>query len=151
MIPNIDILAHEITETQHPTNTYKIVFGNTEKQKGIVAMRMSAEVDATDRINGYVDGLDALAQAVYLILSTERYEFIIYSWDYGVEFVDLIGKPMPYVMAELPRRIKDALIQDNRIDDVTNFEFVQHGKQLHVTFTIVSNVGNLSTELEVEV
>lgn len=153
MIPNIAILTNEITEAQYPSNTYKIVFGNKDvnKTKGVLSMRMSAEVDATDRINGYVDGLDALAQAVYLILSTERYEFIIYSWDYGVEFVDLIGKPIPYVMSELPRRIKEALVQDNRIDDVKNFEFEQHGKRLHAAFTIVSNVGNLSTELEVEV
>lgn len=153
MIPNIQILTQEITETRYPSNTYKIVFAaNSEKNKrGMLSMRMSAEVDANDRINGYVDGLDAIAQAVYLILSTERYEFIIYSWDYGVELVDLIGQPMPYVMSELPRRIKEALIQDNRIDDVKDFAFEQHGKRLHTTFTVVSNVGNISTELEVEV
>ena len=68
-----------------------------------------------------------------------------------MELVDLIGKPMPYVMSELPRRIQEALTQDDRIDDVVDFEFEQHGKKLHTTFTVVTNVGNIPTELEVEV
>ena len=135
MIPNINILTEEITEQTYPNKTYKIV---------------SSE-DADDRINGYVDDLESIKQAIYLILSTERYQHILYSWDYGVELVDLIGKPMPYVMSELPRRIKDALIQDNRISDVTDFEFERNGKKLHTTFTVITNVGNISTDLEVEV
>lgn len=132
MIPNVKILTEEITEQTYPTKTYKIV------------------VDK-DRISGYTDDLDAVAQAVYLILSTERYQHIIYSWDYGVELLDLIGKPMPYVMSEVPRRITEALTQDDRIEDVTDFEFKTRGKQLHVKFTVVSSVGNIPTELEVDV
>lgn len=103
------------------------------------------------RINGYVDDVDALIQAIYLILSTERYQYVIYSWNYGVELLDLIGKPMPYVMAELPRRIKDALTQDDRIDDVIDFEFEVKGNKLHTTFVVVSNLGNITTDLEVTI
>ena len=132
MIPNINVLMEEITEVTYPNRTYKIV------------------VDS-DRINGYTDELEAVKQSVYLILSTERYKHIIYSWDYGVELLDLIGKPMPYVMAELPRRIKEALTQDNRIDDVVDFKFERKHNKLHTTFTVVSNIGNLPTEMEVEV
>ena len=135
MIPNISILQMEITETKHPTKTYKIVFGN----------------DGKDRISGYADDLDSVIQAVYLILSTERYKFNIYSWDYGVELLDLIGKPMPYVIADLPRRIKEALTTDDRIKDVVDFKFEQNGQKLHATFTVVSKIGNISTELEVAV
>lgn len=132
MIPSIDILANEITEPVYPNKTYKIIIGK-------------------DRISGYTDELDAVTQAIYLILSTERYEFPIYSWDYGVELIDLIGKPMPYVMAEVPRRITEALTQDNRIEKVTDFEFETKGKRLHVKFTVVSNIGNIPTELEVDI
>lgn len=132
MIPNIDILTTEITEIEYANRTYKI------------------EIKA-DRINGYTDDVDALIQAIYLILSTERYKYIIYSWDYGVELVDLIGQPMPYVMAEIPRRITEALTQDNRIDDVTDFEFEHKGKRLHTTFTVVSNANTFSVDWEVEI
>lgn len=151
MIPNIPLLEQEITETSYPSKTYKIVHKGSGFTNGVVSLSLTIEEDDYDRINGYTDDLQAVAQAIYLALSTERYKFIIYSWDYGVELVDLFGKPMPYVMAELPRRIKEALTQDNRIDDVTNFEFEKKGKRLHTTFTVVSNVGKISTALEVEI
>ena len=142
MIPNIELLTKEITEISYPTNTYKIeVRFNPNQTLDEIA----------DRINGNTDDLDAVKQAIYLILGTERYKFIIYSWDYGVELVDLIGQPMPYVMSELPRRITEALTMDDRINDVVDFEFATHGKKLHTTFTVVTNVGNISTELEVDV
>ena len=166
MIPDISILTEEITEVQYPSRTYKIEFDVNTNQNvssavlsiailGMMSLGDDGNISdaplATDRINGYIDDLDAVKQAIYLILSTERYQYIIYSWDYGVELLDLIGKPMPYVQSELPRRIKEALIQDDRINDVIDFEFEKHGKKLHTTFTVISNVGNISTELEVEV
>ena len=166
MIPNIKVLTDTITEVTHPTNTYKIHFSevkqnptNSNLSSFILGedslnksqSRVSNVVTNDDRINGYVDGIDALIQAIYLILSTERYQFVIYSWDYGIELFDLIGQPMPYVMAELPRRIKDALTQDDRIEDVTDFEFEVMGKKLHTTFVVVSNLGNITTDLEVTI
>lgn len=132
MIPDINILTNEITETTYPNKTYKVTFDK-------------------NRINGYTDDLDSVAQTVNFILSTERYKYIIYSWDYGIELYDLIGKPTAYVMSELPRRVTEALTQDNRIDDVVDFEFEKKGKKLHTTFTVVTNLGNISATLEVEI
>ena len=137
MLPNVKILTQEITETDYPNRTYEIHHNSDESE--------------SDRISGYIEEIEAVKQAVYLILSTERYKHIIYSWDYGVELVDLFGKPIPYVMAELPRRIKEALIQDNRIEDVVDFTFDKKGRTLTTHFTVVSTAGNLNTELEVEV
>ena len=137
MIPSIEILSVDIAETTYPNRTYHIVDGD--------------EDSSLTRINGYVDDLEAIKQAVYLILSTERYEYLIYSWDYGIELIDLYGKPMPYVMSELQRRIEEALTMDDRIETVTDFEFEKNGKKLHTTFTVVTTLGNLTTELEVEV
>lgn len=132
MIPSIEDLKNEITDKTFASRTYKIIIDR-------------------DRISRYTDDLDAVKQAVYLILSSERYKHIIYSWDYGVELLSLYGKPMPYVMSEIPRRVKEALIQDNRIKDVTDFKFERQGSRLHTTFTVVSDAGNFSTELEVVV
>lgn len=79
-------------------------------------------IDA-ERVDGALtDEITAVKQAVYKILNTERYKHIIYSWDYGVELADLFGKPMPYVLPEIPRRIREALIVDDRITDVDRFE-----------------------------
>lgn len=142
MIPNIELLTREITEINYPTNTYKIEI-RFDPEKTL------DEID--DRINGYTDDMDAIKQAIYLILSTERFKFIIYSWDYGVELVDLFGKPMPYVMSELPRRITEALTQDNRISGCKDFDFVRNGKKLLTTFTVTTTVGDIPSELEVEI
>ena len=156
MIPNIELLTQEITEVTYPSRTYKIVFNKSASEKTgvkspIRQVTLSHELNDYDRIDGYTDNLAAVIQAIYLILSTERYQYIIYSWDYGVELVDLIGKPMPYVMAELPRRITEALTQDDRIDTVKDFEFEHIGKKLHTTFTVITNVGNVSAALEVNI
>lgn len=140
MIPTAQILTEEISEITYPSRTYKIVIKHDP---------YADPSNAVDRINGYIDDLESVKQAVYLILGTERYRFPIYSWDYGVELEDLFGKPMPYVMSELPRRIKDALIQDDRIEDVVDFEFEINRNKLHTTFKVVTNVGSLNTDLEV--
>lgn len=153
MIPTANILTQEISDITYPNKTYRIVVSRSRAENSsplTYSLPLSSDI-ATDRISGFTDDLDAVAQAIYLILSTERYKFNIYSWDYGVELVDLFGKPMPYVMSELPRRVKEALTQDNRIEDVVDFTFEQKGKQLHTTFTVVTNVGNVSTALEVTV
>lgn len=76
-----------------------------------------------NKISGYADQQEAYKQAVYKLLSTERYEHIIYSWNYGVELKDLFGQPIPYVVPELERRITEAVMQDDRTKSVDNFEF----------------------------
>ena len=142
MIPNTSELSMSIEEENHPTLTFRAV---VDENLAIGNIRFR------NRINGLLDALDAVEQSVYLILGTERYKFPIYSWDYGVELADLFGKPMPFVMAELPERIKEALTVDERISNVTDFEFTQNGKKLEVSFTVVTDAGNLETALEVEV
>lgn len=142
MIPITPMITDDIEEITHPNRTYRISF------KEISDTQHS---QYGTRIDGTVDDLEAVRQAVYVILGTERYKFPIYSWDYGVELVDLIGKPMPYIMAELPERIKEALLVDNRISDVTDFEFSPNGKKLGVSFTVISNAGSILNEMEVEV
>ena len=142
MIPNTSELSMSIEEENHPTLTFRAV---VDENLAIGNIRFR------NRINGLLDDLDAVEQSVYLILGTERYKFPIYSWDYGVELADLFGKPMPFVMAELPERIKEALTVDERISNVTDFEFTQNGKKLEVSFTVVTDAGNLDTSLEVEV
>ena len=46
-----------------------------------------------NQLSGMTDGLDAVTQAVFLALHTDRYRHVIYSWQYGVELDDLFGQP----------------------------------------------------------
>ena len=81
-----------------------------------------------ERIERTVDGIEAVKQMIYKTLMTDRYRFEIYDWNYGVELDDLLGKPKEFVKAELPRRIEDALIVDDRVEEVTEFEFKVGGQ-----------------------
>lgn len=105
-----------------------------------------------DLFMGTCNHLEAIKQAVYKIINTERYEYGIYSWDYGIELKDLFGKDFGYVMAEIKYRIMEALTQDDRIDSVENFIFKKLDKHsLHVKFTVVSIEGEFDEEMEVSI
>lgn len=133
MIPSIPILQEPFSELEYGNETYRIQVSN----------------DSNDCIRGKINDVDAVKQAIYLILNTERYAYNIYSWNYGVELVDLIGQPLPYVTVILPRRIEEALTQDDRIKDVRDFTFKRYKNKLHVTFTVITTVGDIPSELEV--
>lgn len=133
MIPTISELTAELYETEYYGYTHKVNIPQ-------------------DVVQGYTDDIDALQQAIYFILGTERYHFPIYSWDYGIELVDLFGKQMTYVKPEVKRRIYEALIQDDRITDVTDFEFEETRNNLHVTFVCHTTLNtNITAGIEVSV
>ena len=101
------------------------------------------------RIRGKVDGLEAVKQAVYLVLSTERFAHLIYSWNYGAELDGFIGQPKEYVLSEIKRRISDALLQDDRITAVDNFKFETKKNSVHVIFTVHSVFGETEVTTDV--
>lgn len=103
-------------------------------------------------INGMVDDVEAMKQVNYKILNTERYQYAIYSWDYGIELNDLYGQPIEYVVPELERRIVEALTQDERNESVDNFEFDTSNKKCVVcTFDVHTIFGNYTEQKEVEI
>lgn len=133
MIPNNDDLQADFEIDEQPTYTHKLNISN-------------------DRVIGYTDHLEAMKQAIYLILNIERYEYPIYSWNYGVELVELIGQPIPFVLPEIERRIREALLQDDRIESVYNFEFERIGKdKIHTVFEVDTIFGTVNVEKVVNI
>lgn len=129
-----NISIEGVNGVRQPSNTYK--------------MKIEEE-----RVDGkIVDEVEAVKQAVYKILNTERYKHIIYSTDYGVELADLFGKPIPYVLPEIPRRITEALLVDDRIKKVDNFE-LDYNKKGDVTclFVVHSIFGAFDAEKKVTI
>ena len=102
-------------------------------------------------ITGTIDQIQAVEQAVFLILTTERYQWLIFSWNYGVELQNLIGKDPEYCIPEIERRIREALLQDDRITAVENFEFELNKRKVLTTFTVISIFGNINVEKAVEI
>jgi hypothetical protein len=134
MIPVVnDDLQADFTYEELPTRTFRLIIED-------------------DVITGMVDKLEAMKQAVYLILSIERYQNIIYSWNYGIETLDLYGKDKNFVIPELKRRIQEALLQDTRITNVYNFTFAAvNKKQITASFTVLTIYGEVEAEKVVNV
>ncbi|WP_315117791.1 DUF2634 domain-containing protein [uncultured Clostridium sp.] len=115
----------EIAEEIEATRTYKIDF-----EKG--------------KVVGYCDEVEALRQAIQLILKTERYEHLIYSWNYGSELKYLIGKDRDITESEIKRRVTEALMQDDRVNNVDNFIFKYDKDGVIVNFTVFSIYGEFT-------
>lgn len=129
MIPSTTaFLEQDFEITEQPTHTYKM---NLE----------------SNLIRGYTDGQEAMKQAIYKILNTERCQYVMYSWNYGIELLDLYGEPVSYVCPELERRITEALTWDDRIQSVDNFEFnISKKGEILVTFTAHTVFGDVVAE-----
>ena len=105
-----------------------------------------------NRITGLCDSLEAVQQSVFKILNTERYDYLIYSWNYGIELKDLYGKSPMYVCPEIERRVKEALFQDDRITNIDEFEFdISRKGVVYVTFTVHTIFGDLNEEMVVNI
>lgn len=133
MIPAVnDDLINDFVISQEPSRTYKL---DLEKRV----------------ISGHIDNKEAVKQAVFAILNTERYEHLIYSWNFGVELQDLFGKPISFVLPEIKRRISEALTQDDRIHAVDAFSFEVLKGKVQVIFRVHSVYGDFDSETVVNI
>jgi hypothetical protein len=128
MIPSVNgFLSQDFIVEEQTSQTYRMDFDKLN-------------------IRGYTDGQEAMIQAIYKILNTERYKYDIYSWNYGVEFADLFGEPISFVLPEIKRRIEEALTADIRIIGVDNFEFEVGKGKVHTTFAAHTIFGDFIFE-----
>ena len=103
-------------------------------------------------IEGLCDGRKAVEQAIYLALKTERYEYVIYSTNYGSELEELYGKQMSYVTSRLKSVIEEALLADDRIKSVCDFQISRTDKNsLKLSFTAETIFGDIAAETEVKI
>lgn len=98
---------------------------------------------------GMIDELEAVKQAVEIILDVNRYESPILPWSFGNEMRNLIGEPMDFAAIESERYIKEALKQDDRITDVIDFEYTEDGNKLLTSYRVVTIYGDFTRETEV--
>lgn len=117
-----------IEEATLPTQTYKLDF-----KRG--------------RCVGMTDRLESMEQAIFKILNTNRFEHLIYSDDYGFE--NLIAVDEAFLRAELPRRIEEALLQDERITSIENMNIQTKSDTATITFTAKTIYGDVDVLKEV--
>ena len=133
MIPSLteDFLT-EIEEKAYPSYTYRM-----EKSKNV--------------FRGFIDGSQAVEQAIYKRLLTQQRQYIIYSADYGLDMKDMYGMPFDWVQAVLPDKIKESLSYDDRITGIDNFDLrIVDNHKLAISFDVSTVFGDLKiTGLEV--
>lgn len=137
--PFIDYLADEIVETDEDDELpiYKEIAWNFEKNIPIL-------INNTFKI---VEKNDAIAVWIYHAIKTQRYVYSIYSWDFGSEIETLISKKYTreYTKAEAERYIKEALLINPYILDITQLEVDFKGSTLDIKL----NVETVYSEMEV--
>ena len=92
------------------------------------------------RISGTTDDLEAVRQAVEVILHIERFRWQIYSPYTGVQFDGLIGEDPGYVAAEL---------KDDRVRSISDFAYTVSGDMLTAEMTVNTVYGSLRADTEV--
>ena len=115
----------------------------------IVEQSSNTFIAGENQIAGMADGLEAMRQTVQNILQTERYDYQIYSTNYGVEFNDLVGADPDYIKAALPARIEEALSVDDRILSVDDFTFDFSGDKAGVTCNVQTVYGTVNTGVQI--
>jgi hypothetical protein len=122
---------YENENREYPTETYLV-----DKSTGTIK-----------KVGG---GLEAMKQAIEIILDTERYQNQIYTSNFGRELKKLIGKPPEYVTSMLKRRIQEAFSSDKRILSVNDFLFdASDLGTLRCTFKVKTVFGTIPGEVEI--
>lgn len=99
---------------------------------------------------GMTDGIEAIRQAIYKMLFTDRYSEIIYDKNYGNDLYTLRGQEIDYAELLTPTYIKDSLMQDDRIKSVEDIEVTRiDSDTLQVTLTVKTIYGDLVETKEV--
>ncbi len=98
-----------------------------------------------------ITGLDALIQWARLALSTDRYVYPQYPWDYGCEVKSLIGTSFDpeYIESEVKRMVTETLTVNEHIEGITDFSCQMEGDRLTASFQIDTVYGNGEVEVNV--
>lgn len=100
----------------------------------------------TGKLTGViVEGLEAIKVWIWLALHVERYRFPIYSWQYGAELDQYIGKgySQEYLEADVRETVEDCLSQNEHITGISDFFVELNGDKLSISFHVETDIGGM--------
>lgn len=107
---------------------------------------------ANGHIAGWVDGREAMVQAIDKIAKTDRFTYPIYDDQYGNDLQELFGKDFDYAKVEIGRMLREAFMADDRVDSVTVDDIQQFDStSLTVTASVDTIYGTIPAESEVAI
>ncbi|MCY9159946.1 DUF2634 domain-containing protein [Bacillus atrophaeus] len=129
----------------------EIEFDDIEDDSEVIETSRTYRIDFENgRItNELITGFEAVKQFVYMALHTERYSYSVFSHDIGNELQEVLSDNETtdaYKKMEIPRLVEEALIYDDRISSVTEFEIEKSGDRFLVSFIVETDEGTLEIE-----
>ena len=95
--------------------------------------------------------MDALCVWAYLALKAKRYRWVIYSWQYGEEYTNLIGYSFDedYLYSEVKRYIEECLFINEHITGIEDLTVNQVNEMLYIRFRMITDVGSKEVSMDV--
>lgn len=98
-----------------------------------------------------VEGIEAVKVWAWIALQVPRYRYYVYSWNYGQEYDELVGKgySAEYMKTELKRMTEECLLQNDYITGIENFEYEKKGDGVNLSFKILTTFGDTEVSIVV--
>ena len=108
-----------------------------------IPMEFGVDFKTGQMTGGKVKGAKAVAVWAWNALLYPRYRYELASWQYGSELTTMIGRAMDEEEARIQAEaaIRDALLPNPYIRDVTDLDCTLSNDHLTVSFTIVTPFG----------
>lgn len=125
-----------------------IGIGDVSEAEELPSKTYKLDLDA-GRILGFVDGQDAVRQAIRKALITPRFKCLIYDNQYGSEIEEAVtvnDATREYIRSVVPGFVEDCLKPDTRILGVSNFTFEFKDNGAYIGFDADTIFGKINVE-----
>lgn len=98
-----------------------------------------------------VEGIEAVKVWAWIVIQVPRYRYYVYSWNYGQEYDELVGKgySAEYMKTELKRMTEECLLQNDYITGIENFEYEKKEDEVNLSFKILTTLGDTEVSIVV--
>ncbi len=122
---------------------------STTKQtsnESVILKEYNFNINNSKYNGGIVEGIEALKIWITKALKTERYKFLIYSWQFGNESQSLIGMKVStaFLKTELKRYIEECLMIHEDINGIKDLSVLQNKDILTINFTVLTKYGEVN-------
>lgn len=104
------------------------------------------DADGKHRI---VEGDEAIKIWVYKALNTERFRYLAYSWQYGIELRPFIGKVMGVQLrySEIKRVIVECLMVNPYIKSIDTIDIQHEGDTVNISIMLTTIYGEVNVDV----
>jgi len=104
------------------------------------------DADGKHRI---VEGDEAIKIWVYKALNTERFRYLAYSWQYGIELRPFIGKVMGVQQrySEIKRVIVECLMVNPYIKSIDTIDIKHEGDTVNISIMLTTIYGEVNVDV----